>query len=94
MICTLTAGWQKCSVEPGISFIAHANKFSPPRQRPGAGPGQVHRGDAAVVTNDYVDAALCALFFLAVAMSSTARWIVAPLATRPCRARDGRRRPA
>jgi carbon starvation protein len=68
LICTLTAGLEKLfHPNPAIGFIAHANKFSAAAAAnqvlaPAKSIAEMQR----VVTNDWVDAALCALFVLVV----------------------------
>jgi carbon starvation protein CstA len=63
-ICTLTAGFQKLfDVDPAIGFLAHRAKFSAALAGgkilgPAKNVGEMH----AIITNDLVDAALCALF--------------------------------
>jgi carbon starvation protein len=63
-LCTLTAGWQKIfSNLPAIGFLSHAQKFAAALQ---AGkivaPAKTLAEMSRVITNDYVDAALAALF--------------------------------
>src|ERR671932_415114 len=68
LICTLTAGLEKLfHPNPAIGFIAHANKFSAAAAAnqvlaPAKSVAEMQR----VVFNDWVDAALCALFVLVV----------------------------
>ncbi len=63
-ICTLTAGWEKIfSSTPAIGFLSHAAKFSAALAdnhiiAPAKSIADMHQ----VVTNDYVDCALTALF--------------------------------
>ena len=67
-ICTLTAGWEKIfSSSPAIGFLAHAAKFSAALAdskilAPAKSLSDMHR----VLTNDYVDCALTALFMAVV----------------------------
>jgi carbon starvation protein len=63
-VCTLTAGWEKLfSPVPAIGFLAHAGRFSAAL---GAGqslaPAKSMADMHQVLTNDYVDSALTALF--------------------------------
>jgi carbon starvation protein len=64
VICTLAAGWQKLFHEaPAISFIAQANRFSDALAQgkvlaPAKTIADMHR----IVFNNYLDAALCAMF--------------------------------
>ncbi|GAA0722088.1 carbon starvation CstA family protein [Dokdonella soli] len=68
VICTLTAGWQKTfGDDVSISFVAHARKFSAALADgkvlpPAKGLDEMQR----IVTNDYVDATLAAVFMLLV----------------------------
>ena len=68
-ICTMTAGWQKIfSPTPAIGFLAHAQKFSASLASgkiaaPAKSLAEMHR----VITNDYIDCALAALFMGVVA---------------------------
>jgi carbon starvation protein len=67
-ICTLTAGWEKIfSPTPAIGFLAHATKFAAALAdnkilAPAKSAADMHR----VLTNDYVDCALTALFMAVV----------------------------
>jgi carbon starvation protein len=67
-ICTMTAGWEKIfSATPAIGFLAHAGKFSTALAAgkilaPAKSIADMHR----VLTNDYVDCALTALFMAVV----------------------------
>ena len=67
-VCTLTAGWQKLfDARPAIGFLAHAQRFGAALAEgtvlaPAKTPGQMQH----VVTNDYVDASLCAAFMAVV----------------------------
>ncbi|HZP66684.1 MAG TPA: carbon starvation CstA family protein [Rudaea sp.] len=68
VICTVTAGLEKLfSDKPGIGFLAHANKFGADFA---AGkitaPAKTLDDMQRVITNDYVDATLAALFTLVV----------------------------
>ena len=63
-LCTMIAGWQKIfSANPAIGFLSHAEKFGAALQ---AGkivvPAKTLAEMSRVITNDYVDAALAALF--------------------------------
>ena len=68
VLCTLTAGWQKLFHDnPKIGFLAAAKKFSDAHAAgqilaPAKTLEDMHR----VITNNYVDAGLCALFMLVV----------------------------
>jgi carbon starvation protein len=68
VICTLTAGWEKVfSNDPKISFVAHARQFaaavdSGKLLSPAKSLEEMQR----IITNDYVDATLCALFMMLV----------------------------
>jgi carbon starvation protein len=67
-VCTLTAGWEKLfDASPAISFLAHAQRFGGAVAEgrvlaPAKSLAEMQR----VVTNDYVDATLCALFMAVV----------------------------
>ncbi|HEX7112427.1 MAG TPA: carbon starvation CstA family protein [Mizugakiibacter sp.] len=68
IICTLTAGWQKLFLDdPKISFLANARKFAA-----GIAEGKVLAPAKSleemqrIITNNYVDATLTALFMLLV----------------------------
>ncbi len=66
LVCTLTAGWQKLFHEnPKIGFIANARRFS---DAFGHGevlaPAKTLEEMQRVIFNNYIDAALCALFML------------------------------
>jgi carbon starvation protein len=68
VICTLTAGWQKVfSSDIRVSFVAHARAFS---EAAAAGkvlaPAKSVEEMERIITNDYVDATLTALFMLLV----------------------------
>jgi carbon starvation protein len=68
LICTMTAGWQKVfSENPKVGFLSHAAKFSAAAGRgevlaPAKDMGQMQQ----IIFNDYVDAALSALFIFVV----------------------------
>ena len=68
LICTLTAGWQKVFHDnPKIGFLANANKYQTALDKgellaPAKSLDQMHQ----IITNNYVDAALAALFMLLV----------------------------
>ncbi|AJY32775.1 carbon starvation CstA family protein [Burkholderia thailandensis 34] len=68
LICTLTAGWQKVfDSNPKVSFLAHAAKLQAAAAdgkvlAPAKSIAQMQR----IIFNDYVDAALSALFILVV----------------------------
>jgi carbon starvation protein len=69
LVCTGVAGWMKLfSVDPKISFVAHAAKFAAARAEgrilaPAVDLGQMDQ----IIFNDRVDAALTALFMAVVA---------------------------
>ncbi|AZB41613.1 carbon starvation protein A [Bacillus sp. FJAT-42376] len=80
LIVTMTAGWQKLfHSNPKIGFLAHAKVFSDARNSgevlaPAANQTQMNQ----IIVNDYVDAALCAVFMLvviAVLISAVRMWI-------------------
>jgi carbon starvation protein len=80
LIVTMTAGWQKLFHEnPKIGFLSHANLFKGALDKgevlaPAANAAQMKQ----VLINDYVDAALCAIFMLvviAVLISAIRIWI-------------------
>lgn len=64
VICTVTAGLQKVvSSDPAVSFVAHARKFSAALEQgqilaPAKNLAEMQR----IITNDWIDAALCVLF--------------------------------
>lgn len=64
----MTAGWQKLFHEnPAIGFLAHKDKFKAAYDNgeilaPAANLSEMKR----VIVNDYVDAALCAIFMIVV----------------------------
>lgn len=68
LICTLTAGWQKIfHTNPKIGFLANAARFSSAAERgeilaPAKSAAQMQQ----VILNNYVDAALSAIFVLVV----------------------------
>jgi carbon starvation protein CstA len=68
IICTLTAGWQKLFDEnPAIGFLSHARKFSAAlADGKVLAPAKNVEEMARVVTNDYVDAGLTAIFIAVV----------------------------
>ena len=92
LICTLTAGLEKLfHPNPAIGFIAHANKFSAAAAAnqvlaPAKSIAEMQR----VVLNDWVDAALCALFVLVVVamIFYGVAWIRRALATPSVTARE------
>ena len=69
-VCTLTAGWEKIfSPTPAIGFLAHAGKFSAALAdgrilAPAKSVADMHQ----VLTNDYVDCGLTALFMSVVVL--------------------------
>jgi len=69
-VCTLTAGWEKIfSPIPAIGFLAHAGKFSAALSdgrilAPAKSVADMHQ----VLTNDYVDCGLTALFMSVVVL--------------------------
>jgi carbon starvation protein len=68
LVCTLTAGYEKLfDADPAIGFLSHARKFSAAiAEGKVLAPAKTMEEMARVVTNDYVDASLCALFILVV----------------------------
>ena len=68
LLCTLTAGWQKVFHDnPKIGFLANASKYQAALDKgellaPAKSMEQMHQ----IITNNYVDAALAALFMLLV----------------------------
>jgi carbon starvation protein len=68
LICTLTAGYQKLFHEnPRIGFLAHADKFKAAAAEgqvlaPAKSPEQMQQ----IIMNDYIDAALAAIFMAVV----------------------------
>ncbi len=67
-ICTMTAGWEKIfSPIPAIGFLAHAQKFSASIDVGKiAAPAKSLAEMRRVITNDYIDCALAALFMAVV----------------------------
>jgi carbon starvation protein len=67
-VCTLTAGWQKLfDANPAISFLAHARRFGDALAEGRVlAPAKTLAEMQRVVTNDYVDAAMCAVFMAVV----------------------------
>ncbi|MET0364278.1 MAG: carbon starvation CstA family protein, partial [Sphingobium sp.] len=70
LICTLTAGTLKlASSDPAIGFLAHATRFSAAADKGDLlAPAKSMAEMRAIIFNDRIDAALCALF-LAVVLS-------------------------
>ncbi len=68
LVCTLTAGYQKLfDANPAIGFLSHAGKFSAAlAEGKVVAPAKTLDDMARVVTNDYVDASLCAIFIVVV----------------------------
>ena len=68
VICTLTAGWQKVfSSDPKIGFVAQARAFSLALDQGRIlAPAKSLAEMSAIVRNDFVDAALAAVFMLLV----------------------------
>lgn len=70
LVVTLTAGWQKLfHSNPAIGFLSHANKFHEAYNNgevlaPAKDLGEMRQ----ILFNDYIDAALCAIFMLVVIM--------------------------
>ena len=70
LVVTLTAGWQKLfHSNPAIGFLSHANKFQEAYNNgevlaPAKDLGEMRQ----ILFNDYIDAALCAIFMLVVIM--------------------------
>jgi carbon starvation protein CstA len=64
VVCTLTAGWQKLFHEaPAIGFIAQANRFSDAlAQGKILAPAKTIEDMHRIAFNNYLDAALCAMF--------------------------------
>ncbi|WP_027409867.1 carbon starvation CstA family protein [Anoxybacteroides tepidamans] len=100
LVVTMTAGYQKLFHEnPKIGFLAHAKVFKDALNQgkiiaPATTEAQMHQ----IITNDYVDATLCAIFMLvvlAVLISSVNLWIKVlsnkstPLKEAPYIPRDG-----
>ena len=67
-VCTLTAGWEKLfDARPAISFLAHAQRFGGALAEGRVlAPAKSLADMQRVVTNDYVDASLCAAFMAVV----------------------------
>jgi carbon starvation protein len=85
VVCTLAAGWQKVfSQDARIGFIAHARRFSEAvDQGLVIAPAKTLDAMQRIVRNDYVDAALAALFMLLV-VAMVAFGFRAALAARRC----------
>ncbi|RID88724.1 carbon starvation protein A [Peribacillus asahii] len=68
LVITMTAGWQKLFHEnPAIGFLAHANKFKDAYDNGEVlAPAKDLAQMKQVIINDYVDAALCAIFMIVV----------------------------
>ncbi|HJT97934.1 MAG TPA: carbon starvation CstA 5TM domain-containing protein, partial [Rhodanobacteraceae bacterium] len=68
VVCTLTAGWQKVfSGDAAIGFVAHAQRFAAAiGQGAVLAPAKSLDEMRSIVRNDYIDAALAALFMLLV----------------------------
>ncbi|MCM2335470.1 MAG: carbon starvation protein A [Pseudomonas sp.] len=83
LVCTLTAGWQKLfHPDPKIGFLANARRFADAAARGEVlGPAKSIEEMQRVVFNNYVDAALCALF-IAVVLSTLFFGIRAAVAAR------------
>lgn len=70
LVVTFTAGWQKLfHSNPAIGFLSHANKFQEAYNNgevlaPAKDLGEMRQ----ILFNDYIDAALCAIFMLVVIM--------------------------
>jgi carbon starvation protein CstA len=64
VVCTLSAGWQKLFNEaPAIGFIAQANRFSDAlAQGKLLAPAKTIGDMQRIAFNNYLDAALCAMF--------------------------------
>jgi carbon starvation protein len=64
VVCTLTAGWQKLFHEaPAIGFLAQANRFSDAlAQGKLLAPAKSIVDMQRIAFNNYLDAALCAMF--------------------------------
>jgi carbon starvation protein CstA len=83
LVCTMTAGWQKLfHPDPKIGFIANARRFADAAAHgeviaPAKSLGEMQR----VVFNNYLDAALCALF-MAVVVATIVFGLRAALAAR------------
>jgi len=83
LICTLTAGWQKLfHPDPKIGFIANARKFADAAARGEVlAPAKSMDDMSRVIFNNYLDAALCALF-VAVVVATVLFGVRAALAAR------------
>ncbi|WNG34959.1 carbon starvation protein A [Archangium violaceum] len=83
VICTLTAGWQKVfSSDVRVSFVAHARAFAAAAEQGKVlAPAKSLEEMQRVITNDYVDATLTALFMLLV-VATLAFGVRAALAAR------------
>ncbi len=83
LICTLTAGWQKLfHPDPKIGFLANARRFADAAARGEVlAPAKSIEEMQRVVFNNYIDAALCALFIV-VMLSTLFFGIRAALAAR------------
>ena len=83
LVCTMTAGWQKLFHEnPKIGFIANARKFADAAARGEVlAPAKSLEEMQRVVFNNYLDAALCALF-MAVVVATIVFGVRAALAAR------------
>jgi carbon starvation protein len=68
LVCTLTAGWQKLfHADPKIGFLAQAERFGTAlAQGEVLAPAGSLEEMQRIVVNNYVDAALCALFMAVV----------------------------
>jgi len=68
IVCTLTAGWQKLfDANPGIGFLSHARVFSTAlADGKILAPAKTALDMQRVITNDYVDAGLTAIFIAVV----------------------------
>ena len=82
-MCTLTAGWQKLfHDDPKIGFLANARKFADAAARGEVlAPAKSLEDMQRVIFNNYVDAALCALF-IAVLLATVFFGVRAALAAR------------
>ena len=83
LICTLSAGWQKLfHPDPKIGFIANARKFADAAARGEVlAPAKSMDDMSRVIFNNYLDAALCALF-VAVVVATVLFGVRAALAAR------------
>jgi len=66
LVCTMTAGWQKLfHADPKIGFLSNARRFAEAAARGDVlAPAKSLEEMQRVVFNNYLDAALCALFML------------------------------